>query len=63
MPPRAVKAPGRALLMFNVGVEAGQFVFVAGIVIAIREVARLFLFPVAPARFATAYLSGTISMI
>jgi hydrogenase/urease accessory protein HupE len=52
-----------ALLMFNVGVEAGQLLFVTAIVIAIRAAARLFTLPVAPARFAAAYLIGTMSMI
>lgn len=52
-----------ALLMFNVGVEAGQLLFVAAIVIAIRAGAALFTLPIAPARFAVAYLVGTISMV
>lgn len=52
-----------ALLMFNVGVEAGQLLFVTVIVMAIRASARLFTLPVAPARFAAAYLIGTMSMI
>jgi hydrogenase/urease accessory protein HupE len=52
-----------ALFMFNLGVEAGQLLFVAGIVIATRAAARLFALPLAPPRLAAAYLIGTISMV
>jgi hydrogenase/urease accessory protein HupE len=52
-----------ALLMFNVGVEAGQLLFVAAILVAIRAAVALFTLPIARTRFAAAYLIGTISMI
>ncbi|WP_456775062.1 HupE/UreJ family protein [Bradyrhizobium sp. USDA 4369] len=52
-----------ALLMFNVGVEAGQLLFVAAILIAVRAATALVAWPVAPARLAAAYLIGTISMV
>ncbi|MBA7467941.1 hypothetical protein ES707_03179 [subsurface metagenome] len=51
-----------ALLMFNVGVEAGQLLFVAAIVIVIRAAVALFTVPITQPRFAAAYLIGTISM-
>lgn len=52
-----------ALLMFNVGVEAGQLMFVAAILIAMRAATALMTWPVAPARIAAAYLIGTVSMV
>jgi len=52
-----------ALLMFNVGVEAGQLLFVAAILIAVRAATALVTWPVVPTRLAAAYLIGTISMV
>jgi hydrogenase/urease accessory protein HupE len=52
-----------ALLMFNLGVEAGQLLFVAGVAIATRAASRLFALQLAPPRLAAAYLIGTISMV
>jgi hydrogenase/urease accessory protein HupE len=52
-----------ALLMFNVGVEAGQLLFVAAILMAVRTAKLLIAVPIAPARFAAAYLIGSISMV
>lgn len=50
-----------ALLMFNVGVEAGQLMFIAAALIAIKLVSMLVTVPFAPARVAAAYVIGTIS--
>jgi hydrogenase/urease accessory protein HupE len=52
-----------ALLTFNVGVEAGQLLFVAAVLMAIRGAAALFTLPGRPARLAAAYLIGTTSMV
>ena len=50
-----------ALLMFNLGVEAGQLMFVAIVLIAFKAVSALVSVPLAPVRLAAAYLIGTIS--
>ncbi len=50
-----------ALLTFNLGVEAGQLLFVAGILVAFTAVTALFNLPLRPARMAGAYMIGTIS--
>lgn len=52
-----------ALLMFNVGVEAGQLLFVAAIVLAIRAGTAFIRLPVVPLRLAVAYAIGTVSMV
>jgi hypothetical protein len=52
-----------ALLMFNFGVEAGQLLFVAAVLICFRAVDALLAVPVVPARLAAAYLIGTSSMV
>jgi hydrogenase/urease accessory protein HupE len=52
-----------ALLMFNVGVEAGQLLFVAAILVVVRAATALIALPVVPARLAAAYLIGSISMV
>lgn len=52
-----------ALLMFNVGVETGQLLFVAAILVAVRTITALVAFPVLPARTAVAYSIGAISMV
>ena len=50
-----------ALLFFNLGVEAGQLMFVAAVLIGYKAIKALLDVPVAPARMAAAYLIGTIS--
>ena len=50
-----------ALLTFNLGVEAGQMLFVAAVLIAFRIVTTLITMPVVPARTAAAYLIGTMA--
>ncbi len=50
-----------ALLSFNVGVEAGQLLFVAALLVAFRAVKALVLVPVRPARVAAAYMIGVMS--
>ncbi len=52
-----------ALLTFNLGVEAGQLLFVAGVLIAFRAAAALVDVPLRPARTAAAYIIGSISMV
>ena len=52
-----------ALLTFNLGVEAGQLLFIAAVLISFRAVGILVTVPIAPARFAAAYLIGTTSMV
>ena len=50
-----------ALLTFNLGVEAGQLLFVAVVLIAFRAVTALFSVPIVPTRMAATYMIGTIS--
>jgi hypothetical protein len=52
-----------ALLTFNLGVEAGQLLFVAFVLAAFRAARALFTIPVAPARFLAGYAIGTMSMV
>ena len=52
-----------ALLMFNVGVEAGQLMFVGAVLISFKAVSTLLTVPIAPMRFTAAYLIGTISIV
>lgn len=52
-----------ALLMFNLGVEAGQLLFILVILIGQRATSALFSVPVVPLRWAAAYLIGTTSML
>ena len=52
-----------ALVTFNLGVEAGQLLFVATILIGFRAASALFTVPIAPARLAAAYIIGTTSMV
>ena len=52
-----------ALLTFNLGVEAGQLLFVATVWTAFVVIRRLVTVPADPARVAAAYLIGTISML
>ncbi len=50
-----------ALFTFNVGVEAGQLMFVGAVLIAFKAVSALLTVPIVPMRFTAAYLIGTIS--
>jgi hydrogenase/urease accessory protein HupE len=52
-----------ALLTFNLGVEAGQLMFIAAALVVSRAASILITVPIAPARLAAAYLIGTTSMI
>jgi len=52
-----------ALLTFNIGVEAGQLLFVTCVWIAFLAVRRSITMPVAPARLAAAYVIGAVSML
>ncbi len=52
-----------ALLTFNLGVEAGQLLFVAGVLIVFKGAGLLASVPFAKARPATAYAIGTIAMV
>lgn len=51
-----------ALLTFNLGVEAGQLLFVAGVLLTVRASTVLVAVPLAPIRIAASYLIGTMSM-
>lgn len=52
-----------ALLTFNLGVEAGQLLFVAAVLLALRAFTALVAIPFAPVRMAASYLIGTMSML
>ena len=52
-----------ALLAFNLGVEAGQLLFVAAMLIIFSAASAFFSEPIARTRVAAAYLIGSISMI
>jgi hypothetical protein len=52
-----------ALLTFNLGVEAGQLLFVAAALVAIRATTALVAIPFTPIRMAASYLIGTMSML
>jgi hydrogenase/urease accessory protein HupE len=52
-----------ALATFNLGVEAGQLLFIAAALAAIRMLGAVVVVPTRPARLTTAYLIGTISMV
>lgn len=52
-----------ALLTFNLGVEAGQLLFVAAVLFAFRVIRAVVDVPISPARLIAAYLIGTVSMI
>ena len=52
-----------ALFTFNVGVEAGQLLFVAAVLAGFRAITALVTVPLAPARLVAAYLIGTAAMI
>jgi hydrogenase/urease accessory protein HupE len=52
-----------ALFTFNIGVEAGQLMFVGAVLIGFKAVSALLTVPIAPMRFTAAYLIGTISFV
>lgn len=52
-----------ALLTFNLGVEAGQLLFVAAVLVVFRVITALVSAPVAPARLAAAYFIGTMAAV
>jgi hydrogenase/urease accessory protein HupE len=52
-----------ALLTFNLGVEAGQLLFVAAALGAIKAANTLVAIPFSPVRVVAAYLIGTMSML
>jgi hydrogenase/urease accessory protein HupE len=52
-----------ALLTFNLGVEAGQLMFVAAVLIAYKAVVLSVKIPIVPARIAAAYVIGTAAMV
>ena len=52
-----------ALLMFNVGVEAGQLIFVGAILSGFMAAGRLYGVPGTPLRKIAGYLIGTASMV
>lgn len=51
-----------ALLTFNLGVEAGQLLFVAAVLLVIKAATAMVRIPLVPVRLATTYLIGTMSM-
>ena len=52
-----------ALLTFNLGVEAGQLLFVAAVLVAFRAATALVTVPIVPARLAAAYFIGTTAAV
>lgn len=52
-----------ALLTFNLGVEAGQLIFVLAVVTGMAAARQLFVIPLVPARLMAAYLIGTTSLV
>jgi len=52
-----------ALFTFNLGVEAGQLMFIAVALAAFRAASIVVTVPIAPARLAAAYLIGTTSTV
>ena len=52
-----------SLLTFNLGVEAGQLMFVAAVLILLRVAGALVTISPAPARLGAAYLVGTAAML
>jgi hydrogenase/urease accessory protein HupE len=52
-----------ALLTFNLGVEAGQLIFVAAVLIFLRGITALVSVPEIPMRIAGAYVIGTIATV
>jgi hydrogenase/urease accessory protein HupE len=52
-----------ALMTFNLGVEAGQLIFVLAVVTGMKAARRLFAVPAVPVRLTAAYLIGTTSLV
>ena len=52
-----------ALLTFNLGVEAGQLIFVATVLVVFRGMSAVFSIPLVPGRIAVAYLIGTTAIV
>lgn len=52
-----------ALLTFNLGVEVGQLMFVASVLILFRLIRAIAAFPAAPVRLASAYVIGGVAMM
>jgi hydrogenase/urease accessory protein HupE len=52
-----------ALFTFNLGVEAGQLLFIGAALIVFKAVSAFFTVPIAQGRLAAAYLIGTTSMV
>jgi len=52
-----------ALLTFNLGVEAGQLLFVAGMLVVFRALSALIAMPWARLRPAAAYIIGTLALV
>ena len=52
-----------ALLTFNLGVEAGQLLFVAAVLVVFRGIIAIVRFPVVPTRITAAYLIGTMATV
>ena len=52
-----------ALFTFNVGVEAGQLMFVAVVLVGFKALSVLFPAPVSPVRYTLVYLIGIVSVM
>ena len=52
-----------ALLTFNLGVEAGQLLFVAAVLVVFRGIIAIVRFPVVLTRITAAYLIGTMATV
>jgi hydrogenase/urease accessory protein HupE len=52
-----------ALFTFNLGVEAGQLMFVAVVLVGFRALGVLFPAPIAPVRYTVVYLIGIVSVM
>ena len=52
-----------ALFTFNVGVEAGQLMFVAVVLVGFKALSVLFPAPIAPVRYTVVYLIGIVSVM
>ena len=52
-----------ALFTFNVGVEAGQLMFVAVVLLGTKALSVLFPAPIAPVRYTVVYLIGIVSVM
>ncbi len=52
-----------ALFTFNLGVEAGQLMFVAVVLVGFKALSVLFPTPIAPVRYTVVYLIGIVSVM